>query len=127
MTDILSTLRNYDKIHGILILFGPGQVCLTVMFCHCISELLAYLHCEAVRNIVFGITKVRFSNCMLGEMFGLPNQFLDHPDVGLELSLHMAYCFDSESFHFLAAYKNRITINNIEEFRRNWKHSRAEA
>ena len=54
MVDVLSVLRNYDKLHGILILLKPNNSRLTVMFRFCVKELLTHLHRSAARNMVFG-------------------------------------------------------------------------
>ncbi|KAN0070520.1 hypothetical protein V8E54_011389, partial [Elaphomyces granulatus] len=40
---------------------------------------------------------------------------------------HTAYCFDSESFRYLAALKNGTILPNKEDFSRSWEHSRDEA
>lgn len=41
---ILQVLRNYDKLHGILILLKPNNTRLTILFRYCIQELLTQLH-----------------------------------------------------------------------------------
>ncbi len=38
-----------------------------------------------------------------------------------------SYCFDSESFRYLAAYKQGVFMANEEDFQRSWRHSRDEA
>jgi len=47
--------------------------------------------------------------------------------VGLELTTDTAYCFDSESFRFLAAQKQGVHMENIDDFRRSWKRSTEES
>jgi hypothetical protein len=68
MANILSTLRNFDKLHGILILLKSSSR-LTTMFRFCVKELLTYLHRDAARNMVFGFTNTRTSDYMPGDTF----------------------------------------------------------
>jgi GTPase SAR1 family protein len=126
MADILSTLSSYE-LHGVLILLKSNNARLTVAFSFCVKELLTHLHRNAAKNMVFGFTNARISNYTPGDTFGpLETLLNDHPDVGLSLSTPTTYCFDSESFRYLAAYKSGITMDNEEDFRRSWTHSRVE-
>jgi hypothetical protein len=128
MADILQTLSSYDELHGILILLKSNSSRLTISFIYCLKELLKHLHRSAAKNMVFGFTNTRISNYTPGDTYGPLKQLLSqHPDVGLTLTSHTTYCFDSESFRFLAAFKNNVFMDNEEEFRRSWKHSRDEA
>ena len=57
-----NTLRHIaelDVLHGICILLKPNNSRLTVMFNYCIKELMAKLHVDACRNIVFCFTNCR--------------------------------------------------------------------
>ncbi|KAH8898919.1 hypothetical protein GQ53DRAFT_878208 [Thozetella sp. PMI_491] len=128
MADILATLGSYDDLHGILILLKPNNARLTVMFNFCMKELLTHLHRNAVANIAFGFTNTRISNYNPGDTFGPLKSLLgEHKDIGLRLSAHTTYCFDSESFRYLAALKAGHQIPNEEDFRRSWEHSRKES
>ncbi|KAK6948118.1 hypothetical protein Daesc_009882 [Daldinia eschscholtzii] len=127
MADILTTLSSYDDLHGILILVKSNNARLTVTFNFCMKELLTHLHRSAANNMAFGFTNTRISNYTPGDTFGpLSTLIQNHSDVGLSLTTHTTYCFDSESFRYLAAFKNGITMENEEDFRRSWKHSRME-
>ncbi|RFU25805.1 hypothetical protein B7463_g10532, partial [Scytalidium lignicola] len=128
MADILATLSSYDEMHGILILLKSNNARLTVQFLYCVKELLTHLHRNAAANMVFGFTNTRISNYTPGDTFKPLEVLLNsHPDVGLGLTTHTTYCFDSESFRYLAAKKNSIFMDNEEDFRRSWNHSREEA
>jgi hypothetical protein len=128
MADILQTLSNYDELHGILILLKSNSTRLTIHFIYCLKELLKHLHRSAASNMVFGFTNTRISNYTPGDTYGpLKSLLSEHPDVRLSLTTHTTYCFDSESFRYLAAYKNNVFLENEEDFRRSWKHSRMEA
>jgi hypothetical protein len=127
MANILATLKFFPKLHGILILLKPNDSRLTVMFRFCINELLTHLHRDAAMNMVFGFTNTRISNYTPGDTFKpLESLLKKHGDVDLSLSRHTVYCFDSESFRFLAADKQGVKMDNIDDFRRSWQHSEGE-
>ncbi|KAJ8130220.1 hypothetical protein O1611_g3412 [Lasiodiplodia mahajangana] len=127
MADILATLSSYDELHGILILLKSNNSRLTVTFNFCMKELLTHLHRSAARNVAFGFTNTRISNYTPGDTFGPLSALLeDHSDIGLHLNTHTTYCFDSESFRYLAAFKQGVLMENGDDFRRSWQHSREE-
>ncbi|OTA94947.1 hypothetical protein M434DRAFT_394164 [Hypoxylon sp. CO27-5] len=127
MADILNTISSYDKLHGIIILLKSNNARLTVTFNFCVSELLTHLHRSAATNMVFGFTNTRISNYTPGDTFGPLKTILQkHSGVGLSLSSQTTYCFDSESFRYLAAFKSGHNLGNIDDFRRSWKYSRDE-
>ena len=124
ITDILKTLKRYDKIHGTLILLKPNTARLSVMFKYCIKELLTHLHRDAAQNIVFGFTNSRCTNYTPGDAFGPLSDLLEeYRDVGIGLWVQTVYCFDSESFRFLAAHKNGVQMEQIDDFRLSWDRS----
>lgn len=129
MAGILSTLASFETLNGILILLKPNSARLTLMFKFCITELLTHLHRDASRNIVFGFTNTRISNYMPGDAFK-PLQSLMNKYQQVKMTLHRAntYCFDSESFRYLAALKqNGRAMDNEDDFRRSWKRSEEES
>lgn len=78
--------------------------------------------------MVFGFTNTRISNYTPGDTYGpLKTLLQQHPDIGLELSTPTTYCFDSESFRYLAASKNGVDMPNKLDFDRSWNHSRVES
>jgi len=125
MADILSVLRSYDKLHGILILLKSNSERLTVMFRLCIQELLTHLHRDAAKNIAFGFTNTRGTNYMPGDTFvPLRTQFEEYKHVEIVLRSHNVFCFDSESFRYLAAQKqHNKSLGLLEENRSSWEHS----
>ncbi|KAL8673300.1 MAG: hypothetical protein Q9168_002262 [Polycauliona sp. 1 TL-2023] len=128
MADILSTLSSYDELHGILILLKSNAARLTITFSYCIKELLTHLHHNAAKNMAFGFTNTRISNYTPGDTYGPLKALLQqHPDIGLGLSTPTTYCFDSESFRYLAAFKSGVTMPNKVDFDRSWEHSRRES
>ena len=96
MINILRVLRNYEKLHGILILLKPNNARLTVMFRFCVKELLTQLHRNAAQNMVFGFTNTRGSNYQPGDTFQPLEQLLkEYKDVIPGLFKETVYCFDS--------------------------------
>lgn len=127
MADILSTISGYDMIHGILILLKSNNARLTITFRYCIKELLTHLHHNAAKNMAFGFTNTRISNYTPGDTYGPLKSLLgQHPDMGLKLETPSTYCFDSESFRYLAAYKSGTEMPNKLDFDRSWNQSREE-
>jgi len=131
MADILSTLSSYQHLHGILILLKSNSARLTVTFEFCIKELLTHLHRGAAQNVAFGFTNTRISNYTPGDTFGPLSMLLakvaDHAGVSLPLKPETAYSFDSESFRYLAAYKQDVVIGDEKDFALSWSKSRDEA
>ncbi|KAK5988277.1 hypothetical protein PT974_12419 [Cladobotryum mycophilum] len=128
MADILETISSYDELHGILILLKSNNARLTITFRFCVKELLTHLHRSAASNMAFGFTNTRISNYTPGDTFGPLKALLEqHSDVGITLSTSTTYCFDSESFRYLAACKQKVPVPNEEDFRRSWDHSSKEA
>jgi hypothetical protein len=128
MADILKTISSYDELHGILVLVKSNNARLTVTFRFCVKELLTHLHRSATKNMAFGFTNTRISNYAPGDTFRPLKSLLDeHSDIPITLSASTTYCFDSESFRYLAAYKQGVPVQNEEEFRKSWDHSSQEA
>ncbi|PWY73136.1 hypothetical protein BO94DRAFT_525086 [Aspergillus sclerotioniger CBS 115572] len=128
MANILAVLSNFDKIHGIVVLLKPNASRLTTVFRFCIKELLTHLHRDASQNMVFGFTNTRGSNYRPGDTF-TPLKILlaEYRDFGLGLYKHTVYCFDSESFRYLAAYKQGINLGNRVQYTESWKQSADES
>ena len=66
MQNILDTINKYKYLHGILILLKPNDARLNLVFRFVISELLAHLHQDAAKNIIFGFTNTRSTNYLPG-------------------------------------------------------------
>ncbi|KAL6359863.1 hypothetical protein LRP88_07290 [Fusarium phalaenopsidis] len=128
MVDMMKNLSDYDVLHGILILLKSNSPRLNVLFKFCIKELLTHLHRSAVSNLVFGFTNTRISNYASGDVYGPLKKLLEeHPDLGLALKRSNIYCFDWESFRFLAAHFKWVQLPNIDDMRKSWAHSKEES
>lgn len=125
LDNILQTLSRISSLNGIIILLKPNASRLTLTFRFCIQELLTYLHRDAARNIMWGFTNTRQSNYMPGDSYKPLERLLEqHRSLGLNLTPDNVFCFDSESFRYLAAQKQGcIPLENLEDFRRSWQRS----
>ncbi|KAM0816813.1 hypothetical protein AB5N19_02615 [Seiridium cardinale] len=125
LSNILSTLNQYDRLHGIVILLKPNSARLTLMFRFCVQELLTHLHKDAARNIVWGFTNTRQSDYMPGDSYKPLERLIEqHRSLGLTLSPSTVFCFDSESFRCLAAQKQTgALMSNMEHFHQSWDRS----
>lgn len=127
--DIVGVLRTYKRVHGILILLKPNEQRLDLMFKFCVQELLTHLHRNAARNIAFGFTNTRGTNYLPGDTFDPLRHLLQRFD-GIDITLRKdsVYCFDSESFRYLAAKKTvEKSMGQLEENRASWDYSVSEA
>jgi predicted GTPase len=129
MADILSVLRTYNKLHGILILLKPNEQRLGIMFRFCIQELLTHLHRDAAQNIAFGFTNTRGTSYTPGDTFDPLQKLLEqYKEVDIALRQRNVYCFDSESFRYLAAQKQyNKSLGHFEETRSSWEYSVGES
>lgn len=129
LSDIVGTLRTYKRIHGILILLKPNEQRLDLMFKFCVQELLTHLHRNAAQNIAFGFTNTRGTNYRPGDTFDPLRQLLQRfDDIKITLRKDSVYCFDSESFRYLAARKTvGESMGQLEENRASWDYSVSEA
>ncbi|PMD45744.1 hypothetical protein L207DRAFT_630143 [Hyaloscypha variabilis F] len=124
MDNILATISGYTHLHGILILLKSNNSRLNVTFRFCVNELLMHLHRNAANNMVFGFTNTRNANYSPGGTLNpLRHLLQQHKEVNIPLSTQTMYCFDSESFRFLAARKKGIDMGNIDAYRISWEKS----
>ncbi|KAI5917968.1 hypothetical protein F4810DRAFT_726394 [Camillea tinctor] len=129
MANILDSLRYFEKIHGILILLRSNNTRLSVVFRFCIKELLTHIHRDAARNIVFGFTGTSATNYLPGESLTLLREMVrGYKEVPIGLNQNQVYCFDSESFRYLAAHKQGVDMGerSASAASESWKHSAAE-
>lgn len=125
MRGILDALGKYQEVHGILILLKTDQSRLAATFTFCFEELLSHIHRSAVANIAFGFTHARNSNYLPGQSLGPLNRLLTkHTDFNFTLNPSTAYCFDAESFRYLAAHRQGVKLGDDRVYRESWDKSR---
>lgn len=107
----------------------PTNSRLVLTFQFYITELLTHLHGDAVHNIVFGFTNTRSSFYTPGDTYKpLQKLLAKHKNVGISLSKHNVYCFDSESFRFLVALLvTGRQMEGLKDFESSWDRSVVES
>ncbi|PKC66901.1 hypothetical protein RhiirA1_511006 [Rhizophagus irregularis] len=131
--NILCYISHYQYLNGICILLKPNNSRLNVVFKFCIQELLLHLHKNAKENIVFCFTNARGTFYRPGDTLPpLKKQLKElekRSNVEIKVNQDTLYCFDNESFRFLAAIKNGISFTDAHEksFAESWKKSMDES
>ncbi|KAK3318727.1 hypothetical protein B0H66DRAFT_640073 [Apodospora peruviana] len=122
MADNLRTLRTYNELHGVLILLKPE--------CCPPDSHVSVLHQAAVDSTAprrgkehcVGSTNTRGSNYKPGDTLKpLETLLHDYQDVEMGLFEHNVFCFDSESFRFLAARREGI-MGNLGDNAHSWDY-----
>ncbi|RHZ62066.1 hypothetical protein Glove_344g51 [Diversispora epigaea] len=127
--NILKYISSYEDLHGICILLKPNDSRLTIIFRFCIQELLSHLHKSAKDNIIFCFTNSRGTLYRPGDTLPALKEQLralkKRSGVEIKTTKSTMYCFDSESFRFLAAAKDGIEFDEMDEksFEESWKRS----
>ncbi|PKY51376.1 hypothetical protein RhiirA4_446799 [Rhizophagus irregularis] len=128
--NILKYISHHRYLNGICILLKPNNSRLTVIFRFCIQELLSHLHRNAKDNIVFCFTNARGTFYRPGDtLLPLKKQLEElkkRSSVEIKVGQNTIYCFDNESFRFLAAVKEPgISFTDADEknFSESWKKS----
>jgi len=124
LQNILTHLSNRDEIDGICVLLKPNNARLTIMFRFCIRELLAHLHRDACKNIVFCFTNTRSTFYKPGDTLPALREFLS-TSTDIRLCKETIYCMDNESVRYLAALKQGIRFDEEEKknYEASWKTS----
>ncbi|CAG8817187.1 4293_t:CDS:2, partial [Gigaspora margarita] len=125
--NILNCISQYDHLNGICILLKPNNARLNIIFKYCIQELLSHLHKSAKDNIVFCFTNTRGTFFRPGDTLPVLKKQLEEiqqkSDIEIKICKDTIYCFDNESFRFLAAVKKGIIFTDKENFSSSWETS----
>jgi GTPase SAR1 family protein len=127
---ILSYVNNFTHINAVCILLQPNVIRLNAFFRSCVLQLFTYLTPAARDNIVFCFTNTRATFFAPGNTAPLLKSFLKElPISDIPFSRKNSFCFDSESFRYLAAVKNGINFNESERqnFDKTWATSVSES
>lgn len=129
--NILHTIANIHDLHGICILLKPNNARINVIFRFCIKELLANLHRDASKNIIFCFTNTRGTFYRPADtMKTLETVLGENRNIELPLNQQTVYCFDSEAYRYLAAVVNDPPIKFEEDdksnYEKSWQKSMAE-
>lgn len=128
LQNTLSYISNYGYLNGICILLKPNNAKLDLAFRYCIKELLTNLHQKAVDNIIFCFTNSRGTFYKPGDTLPALRTLLrnlqEQSGVSIPLRENI-FCFDNESFRFLAALKQDVQFSNDDrsDFSKSWDRS----
>jgi GTPase SAR1 family protein len=123
---ILHHLSYFEEIHAICILLKPNNAKMGVVFKFCIQELLAHLHRDAARNILFCFTNTRGTDYRPGDTLPVLKKLLkSFGDTGLDATPYNWFCFDNEAIRFLARVLNKLPYSEEEKatYATSWAHS----
>ncbi|CAF3736680.1 unnamed protein product, partial [Rotaria sp. Silwood1] len=128
LQNTLSYISNYGHLNGICILLKPNNARLDLAFRYCIKELLTNLHKKATENIVFCFTNSRSTFYKPGDTLPALRTLLEDLEEQCGVSIPLQsniFCFDNESFRFLAALKQGVQFNDEDksDFSKSWARS----
>ncbi|CAG8472109.1 16735_t:CDS:1 [Acaulospora colombiana] len=127
--NILRYIGHYEHLNGIYILLKPNNARLNVVFKYCVQELLTHLHKSAKDNIVFCFTNARSTFYRPGDTLPTLREQLsnlkERSNIEIRTDKNTMYCFDNESFRFLAALRENMKFSedDIKNFSESWKKS----
>ncbi|KAH9390425.1 hypothetical protein TYRP_023077 [Tyrophagus putrescentiae] len=105
---ILEYLKNYETLHGIIIMLKSNETRNVTAFNYCITELFSRLHRSASENIFFCFTFSRNTFFRAGDGLYMLNQILNEefPDAELKLKPKVnCFFIDNEAYRYLVAKK----------------------
>lgn len=113
--NILSYIGNLHELHAICFLLKPNESRDTVFFKYCMNQILSRLDKSATDNIIFCFTNTRGSDYNPGETERILKKMIDDigskpPFAKIPLNKNI-FCFDNESFKYLAAVKAGIEFD----------------
>jgi hypothetical protein len=126
---ILSYVSHLSHLNVVCILLKPSTPRLHVLFRSCLEQIFNFLGPNARDNIVFCFTNSRSTFFLPGNTASLLKKMLNDLPFHHTPQLGRAnmFCFDSESFRYLAAIKSQTNIQFQDEqkvdFHMSWNKS----
>ncbi|KAN0048165.1 hypothetical protein ACTA71_002560 [Dictyostelium dimigraforme] len=130
--NILHEISTLKKLNGICILMRPDETRAHVLFKYCLNQLLIHLHASAKDNIFFCFTHTRGTMYKPGPTKTLLEDHLDKMKDQSNNQIDIKdriFCFDNESFNFLAAKlhgETNFSEDDEYDFSRSWDRSSKE-
>ncbi|CAF1430308.1 unnamed protein product [Rotaria sordida] len=127
---ILTYINNLSHLNAICLLFKPNDSRLNIFFRSCIDQLLTYLTPYVYNNIIFCFTNSRSTFYAPGNTGSLLRQMLKQEHLkDIPFKKQNTFCFDSESFRYLAARRNDIYFDEFvkQESLNSWTTSVTES
>ncbi|CAF4343230.1 unnamed protein product [Rotaria sp. Silwood2] len=113
---ILTYINNLSHLNAICLLLKPNASRLNILFRSCVKQLLTYLTPIGYNNIIFCFTNSRATFYAPGDTGSLLRKMLndEHLD-NIPFKKDNTFCFDSESFRYLAARKCNIDFDDYQQ------------
>jgi len=126
MEHIFTYINNLSHLNAICLLLKPNNSKLTTFFRSCISQLFNYLTPISYGNVIFCFTNARSTFFTPGDSGPLIREMLkkEYHDA-IPFTKENTFCFDSESFRYLAAKKYGVEFEEFyqKECIKSWKQS----
>ncbi|CAF4583898.1 unnamed protein product [Rotaria sp. Silwood1] len=111
---ILTYVNNLSHLNAICLLFKPNNSQLNIFFRTCVKRVLTYLTPIFYKNVIFCFTNARSTFFAPGNTGLLLRQMMEKEYQNeIPFQKKNTFCFDSESFRYLAARKCHV---NFDEF-----------
>ncbi|CAF1270042.1 unnamed protein product [Adineta steineri] len=126
---ILTYITNLSHINAICLLLKPNTSELNIFFRSCINQLITYISPIGYKNIIFCFTNSRATFYAPGDTGPLLQKMLIDGNLNIPFQKTNTFCFDSESFRYLAARKRHINFDHYQEkeYTDSWNTSATES
>jgi hypothetical protein len=113
---ILTYVNSLSHLNAVCLLLKPNTSQLNVFFRSCVNQLFTYLTPIGYSNIIFCFTNARATFYAPGDTGPLLRQMLkiEHQD-DIPFGKTNTFCFDSESFRYLAARKCGVDFDDFQK------------
>ncbi|CAG2166576.1 unnamed protein product [Oppiella nova] len=132
MENLLNFISNYREIKAICVLLKPTEARIGALFKYCLLQLFNHLNKSAADNILFLFTNTRSTRYSPGDTGHALKSLLNTlknkpPNVDIPCNKSNTFCFDNESFRYLAATvpPNDLVFSDdlTQEYIRSWNQS----
>ena len=106
---ILSYVDHLTHLNAICFLLKPNTSRMNIFFRSCLQQLFTYLTPNAYQNISFCFTNTRSTFYAPGDTAPILDRLLKEDQLtDIPFKKENTFCFDSESFQYLAALKQNV-------------------
>jgi len=127
---ILTYINTLPKLDAVCLLLKPNASRLNIFFRSCVNQLITYLTPNGYQNIIFCFTNARSTFYAPGDTGRLLREMLNQEHLNeIPFKKENTFCFDSESFRYLAARKCQIEFDEFQqkEYKNSWNVSVGES
>ena len=113
---ILTYINILPHLNAVCLLLKPNASQLNVFFRSCVDQLFTYLTPLGYNNVIFCFTNARATFYAPGDTGPLLRKMLNKGEKNdIPLGKANTFCFDSESFRYLAARKYGVTFDDFQK------------